>query len=304
MITNFTDVKHKARRASRVTIAVAAAQAPHVLSAAHQAWQEGLADSILVGHRSEILATLEQTGIPAAPFEIEDVEGDLAAQSARAVELVASGTAQVLMKGQVDTSILLKAVLADKRLRTGRPMCAVGILEVAHYPKLLMVTDAGILIAPDLEQKREVIINALAVASALEIEQPKVAVLCAKEKVNPKMQDTLDAEALVGMNREGQLTDCLVGGPFALDNAVSPEAAQMKAIEDPVAGDADIILAPDLVSGNSLYKALTFLAGGKSAAIVVGAKIPMIMTSRADSEESRLNSIAIAALMNRPASNS
>ena len=297
MLSHFSQVLEKAKSVDRVTVAVAAAQDAHVLQAVWQAHQLGIAEAFLVGNRDEILKALQDCAIPPDAFEIVHVEGDLAAQSDRAVSLVAGGQAHIIMKGLVNTGILLKSVLNEKRLRTGRTMSAVGILETEHYPKFLLTTDAGMLIAPDLEQKRQILINALEIARALEIELPKVAVLCAKEKVHPKMQDTLDAQALVEMNERGELTGCLVGGPFALDNAVSPEAARQKGLDHPVAGDADIFLVPDLVSGNILYKSLVFLAKAKSAGIVVGAKAPIVLTSRADSEETKLNSIAVAALM-------
>lgn len=297
MLYNFSQVLDKARSAQKVKLAVAAAQDVHVLKSVHQAYVEGIADAILVGPEAEIVDALEFAGISSNLFEIVNVDGDLAEQARRTVELVIEGRAQVLMKGQVDTSILLKAVLKAKPLRTGRTMSVVGVLEVPSYAKFLLVTDAGMIVEPNLEEKKQIIENAVTVALALDIETPKVAVLCAKEKVDPKMVATLDAQSLVEMNRCGDLQNCLVGGPFALDNAISKEAAMLKGIDDPVAGDADIILAPDLVSGNALYKALVFLAGAKSAGILVGAKVPLVLTSRADSEATKMHSIAIAALM-------
>lgn len=297
MLKNFAQIREKVKTVQQVKVAVAAAQDPHVLKSVYHAYREGIADAILVGKQAEILKALSEANIDPSTFEIFDVDGDLAQQSACAVELVVQGKAQILMKGLVDTSILLKAVLNEKALRTGRTMSVATLLEVEHYPKLLLMTDPGMLIAPDLKQKKEIVINALSIARALEIKLPKVAVICAKEKVDPKMQATLDAQALVEMNQAGELQDCLVGGPFALDNAVSLEAARHKGIEHPVAGDADIFLVPDLVSGNIFYKSLVFLAGAKSAGIVVGAKVPIVLTSRADSEETKLNSISIAALM-------
>lgn len=297
MLTSFSKVLDKAKEAKKVTIAVAGAQDTHVLEAVNAACRQGIAEAILVGDETQILVSLKQCNISRDVFEIMHVNGGLAEQSQEAVNLIVQGRAQVLMKGLVDTSILLKAVLKERSLRTGRSMSVVGLLEVPAYPKLLLVTDAGMIIAPDLEQKKQIIENAVEVARALEIEVPKVAVLCAKEKVDQNMPATLDAQSLVKMNQGGTLGGCQVGGPFALDNAISLDAARQKGIEDPVAGDADIILAPDLVSGNALYKTLVFLAGAKSAGILVGAKVPIVLTSRADSEATKLHSIAIAALM-------
>ena len=299
MLRKFEEVLKKAKSAKKVKLSVAAAQDPYVLKSVYTAYREGIADAVLVGRQNEILHSLEECGIPLGLFEIVPVEGGLAEQSAKAVELVADGKAQVIMKGGVDTAILLKEVLREHRLRTGRTISLIGIVETEHYPKFLLITDPGMIIKPDLDQKKAIIINALEITRALEIEVPKVAVLCAREKVNPKMQETMDAQSLVKMNERGELKGCLVGGPFALDNAVSLEAAKHKGINHSVAGDADIFLVPDIVSGNILYKSLVFLSHAKSAGIVVGAKVPIVLTSRADSEETKLYSIAVAVLMSQ-----
>jgi phosphate butyryltransferase len=211
---------------------------------------------------------------------------------------VSSGKAHMVMKGLVDTGIILKAVLnKETGLRTGSVLSHVAIFDVVNYPRLLLVTDAAMNIAPTLEQKKQIIENSLHVANGLDIDEPKVGVICAKEKVNPKMPATVDAGELVKMNENGELTGCIVGGPFALDNAVSEEAAKLKGISHPVAGKADILMCPNIESGNILYKTLGFLANAKSAGVIVGAKAPIILTSRADSEEAKLNSIALGVLM-------
>lgn len=297
MIRSFSAMLDKARSRQRVKIAVAAANDLHVVKALVLAREQGLADAVLVGRREDIEETLHAEGVAGELFEIEHVDGDLVEQSRRAVELVVEGRAQVLMKGLVDTSILLRELLREKRFRTGRAMSIVGLLEVPSYPKLILATDVGMCIEPDLKQKKEITENAVAVARALGIDHPKVAVICAKEKVDAKMPATLDAQMLVEMNQRGELTDCLVGGPFAIDNALSGSAAEHKGIVHPVAGDADILLVPDLVSGNMFYKTLVFLAGAKSAATLVGAGVPVVVTSRADSAESKLHAIAVAALL-------
>jgi phosphate butyryltransferase len=297
MIRSFSELLELARARTSIKIAVAAANDPHVLEALAMARNEGLAEAILVGNRQDIENSLQQAGIAAELFEFEHHEGELAELSQRAVELIAAGRAQVLMKGQVDTSILLKALLAEKQFRSGRTMSIVGLLEVDSYPKLILATDIGMNIAPDLDKKKQIVENAVQVAHALEIEQPKVAVVCAKEKVDVKMPATLDAEQLVAMNRQGDLSGCLLAGPLGLDNALSRQAAADKGIDDPVAGDVDILLVPDLVSGNIFYKTLVFLSGAKSAATLVGAGVPVVITSRADSAASKLHSIAVAALL-------
>ena len=202
------------------------------------------------------------------------------------------------MKGLVDTSIIMKQVL-DKEigLRTGKVISHVAVFNVDTYHKVFMVTDAAMNIAPDLNQKKEIIENAVVLAKALEIEKPKVAIIAAKEKVSPKMEATVHAKELAEMNQRGEILDCIVDGPFALDNAVSKESARVKGIESEVAGDADILLVPDIDAGNVLYKSLTFLGNAKSAGLIIGTKSPIVLTSRADNDEAKLNSIALAVLM-------
>lgn len=300
MIASFEQMMKHVCNTEKVKISVAAAQDTHVLGAVYSAYMQNIADAILVGDKVEILKCLEECGIDEDTFEIVNVDGDLKAQSEKAVELVTNGKAKVIMKGLVDTSILLKAVLAEKaNLRTRRVMSCVGVVETPFYHKLLVITDPAMNIKPNLEQKKQIIENALQVTKGLGIDSPRVGVLCAKEKVNPKMPETVDAGELVTMNERGELAGCIVGGPFALDNIVSKEAAKHKGIDHPVAGDADVILVPELVSGNTLYKSLAFLSEIKSAGVIVGAKAPIILTSRADSEETKLNSIALAALMSK-----
>ena len=199
------------------------------------------------------------------------------------------------MKGIVDTSVILKAVLdREIGLRDAPVLSHVALFQVPGFDRLLYVTDAAMNIAPDLEAKKHIIGNAVKVAHALGNPNPIVACLCAVEKVNPKMPATLDAAALVEANRAGSLPGCTVVGPLALDNAVSPEAARHKGIADPCAGHADILLVPNIETGNVFYKALVFLAKAQNAGLIVGAKAPVIVTSRADSEQTKLHSIALA----------
>lgn len=297
MIKNFNELLAIAKERGPKTISVAVAQDQDVLLAVKEANQQGIANAILVGDKEEIVKIANEINMDIDKFQIID-EKDMAEASLKAVELVSSGQAHIVMKGLVDTSVILKAVLNESvGLRTGKVLSHVAVFDVETYHKLLLVTDAAMNIAPDLNQKKEIIENAVFVAQSLDIDVPKVAVVGAKEKVNPKMPATVDAQSLEEMNKNGEIVDCIVGGPFALDNAISKEAAELKGISHPVAGDADIILTPNIESGNLLYKALAFLASSKNAGIIVGAKAPVVLTSRADSDEAKLNSIALGVLM-------
>lgn len=297
MIKSFEEVLKIARERGPKKISVACAQDNDVLKAVENARQNGIVEAILVGDQEKIDVIAKEENIDLSVYEVIDIK-DLAEASLKAVELVSSGKAHMVMKGLVDTSIILKAVLnKETGLRTGSVLSHVALFDVMDYPRLLLVTDAAMNIAPTLEQKKQIIENTLQVAKGLDIDEPKVAVICAKEKVNPKMPATVDAGELVKMNETGELTGCIVGGPFALDNAVSVEAAKLKGIDHPVAGHADVLMCPNIESGNILYKTLGFLANAKSAGVIVGAKAPIILTSRADSEEAKLNSIALGVLM-------
>ena len=297
MIKRFDDLLAVARERGPKTVAVAVAQDSDVLMAVNGAYQQGIVEAILVGDLKAIQERAAEANIDLSPFEIIDI-ADMAEASLKAVELVSSGKAHMVMKGLVDTAIILKAVL-DKQvgLRTGNVLSHVAVFDVPMYHKLLLVTDAAMNIAPDLMQKKQIIENTLEVAYALDIDTPKVGVICAKEKVSDKMPATVDAGELVAMNERGEITGCIVGGPFALDNAVSKEAARLKKIDHPAAGDCDILLCPDIEGGNILYKTLGFLTEARSAGVIVGAKAPVVLTSRADSEDAKLNSIALGVLM-------
>lgn len=297
MITTFEELLLIARERGPKKVAVACAQDEDVLLAINYAYQKGIIEAVLIGDEEAIETIAAEHHIDLEPFEIIDIK-DLAEASLKAVSMVSSGEAQMVMKGLVDTAVILKAVLnKEVGLRTGNALSHVAVFSVPSYHKLLMVTDAAMNIAPDVNTKKEIIENALQVAKALDIELPKVGVICAKEKVEPKMQATVDAAELVRMNEAGEITGCIVGGPFGLDNAISKEAAKLKKITHPAAGDCDILLCPTIEAGNVLYKALGFLAQAASAGVIVGAKAPIILTSRADDEETKLNSIALAVLM-------
>lgn len=294
---SFNDVIRYAKERGPKTISVACSQDKEVLIAVDMAKKEGIANAILVGDIEKTNTIANELNIDLSGYDLID-EKDLTQASLKAVSLVSEGKADMVMKGLVDTSIILKAVL-DKEvgLRTGKVLSHVAVFDVNGYDRLFFITDAAMNLAPDLQTKKQIIENACIVAHALDIEEPKVAVICAKEKVNPKMPDTVDAKELEDMCKNGEIKGCIVGGPFALDNAVSEEAAKHKGMDNPIAGKADILLAPDIEAGNILYKSLVFFAESKNAGVIVGAKAPIILTSRADSEETKLNSIALGVLM-------
>ncbi len=286
-----------ARRAGMARVALVSAAEASVLEAVVAAFAAGLATPILIGDPEKIRSVAAGAGLDIAAFEI------LAAASPReaalaGVKLVVQGRADMLMKGLVDTSVLLKAVLdRETGLNAGRLVSHVAVMEVPSYHKLLFVTDAAINIAPDLAAKLDIVANAVIAARALGIAKPKVAMLAAVEKINAeKMPCTVDAALVAQMNRRGQVRDCVVDGPLALDNAVSAESARVKGIESEVAGDADILVAPDIEAGNILYKCLMDLGGARGAGILMGASRPVVLTSRADSSLTKLASIAFAAL--------
>ncbi len=297
MITRFEEIVKISQLKGPKTIAVAVAQDCEVLLAVNSARELGIAAAILVGNEAEIRQIAQNNHIAIDKFKIIDQKDSIEA-CRTAVRLVAQGEAQIVMKGLVDTAVILKAVL-DKEfgLRTENVLSHVAVAGVTGYDRLFYITDAAMNIEPDIAVKKQIIQNAVQVANALGNDNPKVACICAVEKVNTKMKATLEAEALVKMNQAGELTGCLVAGPLAFDNAVSPEAAKHKGITHPVAGNADILLMPFIEAGNVLYKSIVFFARGQIAGIIVGAKAPIVLTSRADSDIAKLNSIAIGVLM-------
>jgi phosphotransacetylase len=266
------------------------------LAGAVEAGASGLIVPILVGPGPRMRRIAEANGIDLGASRIVDVPHSHAAAAA-AVELVRRGEAELLMKGSLHSDELLAAVVArESGLRTGRRISHVFIMDVPTYHKVLIVTDAAINIAPTLEEKADICQNAIELVVLLGIRQPKVAVLAAVETVNSKMQTTLDAAALCKMAERGQIKGGRLDGPLAFDNAISRDAARIKGIESQVAGDPDILLVPDLEAGNMLAKQLTFLANADSAGLVLGARVPIILTSRSDSVRSRMASCAVAVL--------
>jgi len=264
------------------------------LAGAVEAGEKGLIHPILVGPKAKIEEVAIKNGIDLGKSKIVDAPHSHAS-AAKAVELVRNGEAELLMKGSLHTDELLSAVVArETGLRTGRRISHVFIMDVPTYHKVLVVTDAAINIAPVLEDKQHICQNAIDLAVALGLSKPKVAILAAVETINSKMPATIDAAALCKMADRGQITGGLLDGPLAFDNAISKEAAKTKGIRSEVAGDPDILLVPDLESGNMLAKQLSFLANADSAGLVLGARVPIILTSRADSVRSRIASCAVA----------
>lgn len=277
------------------TVAVAVAEDHEVIEAVAKAIKLQLAQFRLYGNQEKIIGMLQEYGLQTS----EHIEVIAAASSAEAAELsvksVSNGGADVLMKGNIPTANILKAVLNKEwGLRKGSVLSHVAAFEVPNYDRLIFVTDAAMNIAPDVTQKAAIIQNTVEVAQAIGIDLPKVAPIAAVEVVNPAMQATIDAAMLTQMNRRGQIKNCVVDGPLALDNAVSQIAAEHKGIVSDVAGKADILLVPTIEAGNVLYKSLVYFANAKVGAMIAGAKAPIVLTSRADSAETKVYSLALA----------
>jgi phosphate butyryltransferase len=275
-------------------IAVGEAGDQEVMESVLRAYKEGIAHFILFGNEQVISDWLEKNTNDPTPG-IEIVPTNTATAAIEAVKAVHEGKADILMKGLVSTSVLLKAVLNKEfGLRTGKVLSHVAAFEVKGYNRLIFVTDAAMNINPDLNQKSQILQNAIDFVQQIGVDQPKTAVLAAVENVNPAMQATLDAASLTVMNLRNQITGGIVEGPLALDNAISMEAAAHKGIAGKVAGKADILLVPTIETGNILYKSLIYFARAKVGAVICGAKAPIVLTSRADSSESKYLSIALA----------
>jgi len=286
----------RCRAMEPVPTAVAHPCEASALSAAIEAGQKKLIRPILVGPEAKIAATAKAAKLDLGKLEIVEVPHSVAAEE-KAVELVRAGRAEVLMKGSLHTDELLSAVVSrEKGLRTGRRISHAFLMDVPTYHKVLIITDAAINIAPTLEDKVDICQNAIDLVISLGLSRPKVAILAAVETVNSKMPATIDAAALCKMADRGQITGAIVDGPLAFDNAISAEAAKIKGIRSEVAGDPDILLVPDLEAGNILAKQLSFLANADSAGLVLGARVPIILTSRADSVRSKIASCAVAVM--------
>ncbi len=295
---NFDQMVEAVRSHPIRKIAVAAAEDSYVIEAVSEARRRHIADAVLVGDQPRIQAIAAERGVSLEGTEIIHKPEPIEAVS-EATRLVAAGEADILMKGYIHTDDFLRGVLnREQGLRTGSIISHVFIAEDKQRGKLVFVSDAAMNIAPDLEQKSAILLNAVYLAKLFGVERPRVAVLAAVELVNPAMPATMDAAALGTMaSRNQYVPSCVVDGPFALDNAISPEAAAHKRIEGPVAGQADILIVPDIEAGNIFVKSLVYFGGHRVIGLLVGTKAPVVLTSRADTMESKLLSMAGAVLM-------
>lgn len=295
MLRNYDDVFVRVKDRKPLTLSVAVAQDKDVLEAVKLAEDAGLAKAILVGNKAEIMPMLEEIKLSKDTVIVD--EPDIQKATLTAVFLVRKGEAQVLMKGMINSSDFLKAVLdEEKGLRTGRLLSHLAAYEIPGQEKLIFHSDGGMNVAPNLEQKKDILMNALLALNAMGIEKPQVAILTANEKVNPKMPATVDAQALVEMWEKGAFPPSTVEGPIALDVAISPEAAAHKGIESQVSGQVDLFLMPNIETGNICGKTLMYYAGAKMAGLVLGAANPIVLSSRAETALGKLNAIALACL--------
>jgi phosphate butyryltransferase len=297
MFKNMKDLVSQAKEGDLKTLVVACADDKHVLEAVEMARSEDIVRPILIGNKEIILMLFDSLKINQDYYEIiDEMEHDKACDYA--VKLASENEGYILMKGYVDTKVILKSVLKEEFAFKGvRRLSHVSLFALKNYHKLLMMTDGAMNMYPNVDEKQEIIENGVGVFHKLGISNPKVGIIAAIEKLNNKMQPTVDAVELVKRNQEQKLTGCLVDGPFGLDNAISKEAAEHKGVKGDVAGDVDMILMPQIEAGNVFYKSMMFLADAKSASVVVGGKRPIVLTSRADSTESKFYSIALASLI-------
>lgn len=297
MIKSISELIKKAKEIETKTLVVACAADAHVLEAVEMARNQNIVKAILVGDVSEIKSILNELSIDINNYEYVNIL-DKSEACLESVKLVNSDKDFFLMKGLVDTSIILKAALNKEfGLRTSNRISHVSVIEVSTHPKLIFMSDGAMNIEPNLDEKRQIIENSVVIAHSLGLKTPNVGVIAAVEKVNPQMQATLDAVDLIKMNKDNIIKGCIVGGPFAIDNAINKAAAIQKGVTDPIAGDVDILLMPRIESGNVFYKSMMFLGNAQSASVIAGAKKPIVLTSRADSTINKFNSIALGALV-------
>ena len=291
---NYEALRERAASTGRKCVAVAAAADKEVLRTAAAAMAEGIADFILVGDAAEIVELERECGITDALPIIDEPDERLAALAA--AKLVRDGEADILMKGMVNSSVFLKAVLDETRgLRSGHKLSHLAAFEIPNTEKLVFHTDGGMNTYPDLSEKKEIVTNAVEALQRLGIARPKVAVLAANEIVSDKMPATVDAARLVEMERTGELPECEIEGPVALDVALSQEAAEHKGIRSRISGEVDLFVVPNIEAGNMVGKTLMYCAGAKMAGVVLGALKPVVLTSRAENASGKLNSILLAA---------
>lgn len=298
-LTNMAGIIAAAKQALPVRTAVVHPVSAAIMTSLAGAMAEGILDPVLVGPEKKIRAAATEAGFDISSFRLVDAPHSHAAADA-AVALARAGEVEAIMKGALSTDELMEAaVRKDTGIRTDRRLSHVFVMEVSSYPKLLLITDAAINVEPDLTAKRDIAQNAINLAHALGIEKPKLAILAAVEKVDQRFRSTVDAAALCKMADRGQITGAVLDGPLAFDNAISREAAIAKGIVSPVSGEVDILLAPDIEAGNMIAKQLTYLADARTAGIVLGGRVPVILTSRSGNAFGRVVSIALAALVIR-----
>lgn len=298
MIKNLKDLLKAAKDQKTMRLVVAAAQDEDVLIAVCKAAKEGIIDPVLVGDSSAIQKIAGDNDLDVSAYElVEAIELEDAAK--KSVAIVKEGKGDFIMKGLIDTSILLKAIVdREAGLRTDNLISHVMIYQVPNYHKMIMLTDGGMNITPSLEDKKSIINNSVIVGNALGIDTIKVACLAAKEKVHPKMQATVDADALAKMGANGDFgSNVIVEGPLAFDLAISKEAAEHKGFKSEIAGDTDILMVPTIEMGNGIGKTMTYFGNAESAGVIMGAKVPVVLVSRADSYEAKLNSIALGSVI-------
>jgi len=299
MICNFDQLLSHAQSLGTRIVAIAGAQDEAALSALLEARKMGLAEGKLFGNRSAIIRILESLEVEPEAFEIRDFPDEVGATQA-AVECVRRGEADILLKGKTQTAVLLKAVLDPEHgLRTPRLLSDAFVFEDPHRSenKLVMITDGGVNIAPDLQQKIQIVQNAVDLAHLLGNSNPKVALLSAVETVSPSIPSTVDAAIIAKMNQRGQIKGCTIDGPLALDNAICKEAAQIKGIDSPVAGEAEILVCPNIESANLLAKSTTFWAGFRLGHLIMGASAPILIPSRVDTPDAKLLSVAFGVIV-------
>lgn len=297
ILKDFKQLRQLVESVDKRTVAVVAAHDAHTLEAVLKTKDEGILDHILIGKKDEIIKIGNELGYDVSPDVIIDSDTDEDAV-AKGLDLIKIGGADFLQKGILQTSTLLKGVVnKENGIKARDTLSNVALLDIPAYHKVVGLTDGGMVMYPTLEQKKDIIDNAVEVYKALGYDNPKVAILCAVETLNPKMPETVDAAELKKMNQEGIIKDCVVEGPISFDLALDPEAAKIKGYESPVAGDADIIIMPDISAGNLTSKALTVLGGAMMAGIVMGAKCPIALNSRSAAFEEKYYSLLACAYM-------
>lgn len=299
VIQSFEELRDKVKEAEKSTVVVIAAHDPHTLEAVLKTKEEGILDHILVGKKDEIIKIGKELGYDVDPSVIVNSDTDEDSVE-KGIQIIKDGKADFIQKGILQTSTLLKGVVnKETGIRAGKSISHTALLDIPRYHKIIGLTDGGMMTYPDLDQKRDIVDNAVSIFKGFGYEKPKVAVLCAVEVLNPKMPETVDAAELKKMNESGEIKDCVLEGPISVDLAMDKESAVIKKYKSPVAGDADILVAPDIAAGNLMSKALYVLGGARMAGMVVGAKCPIALNSRSASFEEKYYSLLACAYMTK-----